>query len=188
MVEGARLESVYTVTPYRGFESLRVRHFAEFGMYSTMNFYQNDLFWNISSTIIALIAICMAMILPFLIESRDANNFRLLIIDEMSENYEKISKMQKAEDATLPDGLKISPIQLHDAIGKHIDISVWKDYRYKLANLKKKDYEQLKNINRHAEAIIGLQNDITMDDRLRFVARIEEAKEFSSKYEALFKD
>ena len=27
MVEGARLESVYTVTPYRGFESLLLRHF-----------------------------------------------------------------------------------------------------------------------------------------------------------------
>ena len=27
MVEGARLESVYTVTPYRGFESHRLRHF-----------------------------------------------------------------------------------------------------------------------------------------------------------------
>ena len=26
MVEGARLESVYTVTPYRGFESLLLRH------------------------------------------------------------------------------------------------------------------------------------------------------------------
>ena len=26
MVEGARLESVYTVTPYRGFESLPLRH------------------------------------------------------------------------------------------------------------------------------------------------------------------
>ncbi len=26
VVEGARLESVYTVTPYRGFESLPVRH------------------------------------------------------------------------------------------------------------------------------------------------------------------
>ena len=28
VVEGARLESVYTVTPYRGFESLLLRHFA----------------------------------------------------------------------------------------------------------------------------------------------------------------
>ena len=27
VVEGARLESVYTVTPYRGFESLLLRHF-----------------------------------------------------------------------------------------------------------------------------------------------------------------
>ena len=26
VVEGARLESVYTVTPYRGFESLLLRH------------------------------------------------------------------------------------------------------------------------------------------------------------------
>ena len=26
VVEGARLESVYTVTPYRGFESLSLRH------------------------------------------------------------------------------------------------------------------------------------------------------------------
>ena len=29
MVEGARLESVYTVTPYRGFESLSLRHFID---------------------------------------------------------------------------------------------------------------------------------------------------------------
>ena len=27
VVEGARLESVYTVTPYRGFESLLLRHY-----------------------------------------------------------------------------------------------------------------------------------------------------------------
>ena len=30
VVEGARLESVYTVTPYRGFESHPLRHFLLF--------------------------------------------------------------------------------------------------------------------------------------------------------------
>ena len=34
MVEGARLESVYTVTPYRGFESLSLRHLLKKGLVS----------------------------------------------------------------------------------------------------------------------------------------------------------
>ena len=40
MVEGARLESVYTVTPYRGFESLLLRHYPFSGSFMPFHLYK----------------------------------------------------------------------------------------------------------------------------------------------------
>jgi hypothetical protein len=39
VVEGARLESVYTVTPYRGFESLSLRHIKQKAPIGSLLFY-----------------------------------------------------------------------------------------------------------------------------------------------------
>ena len=42
MVEGARLESVYTVIPYRGFESLSLRHIKQKAPNGSLLFYQEQ--------------------------------------------------------------------------------------------------------------------------------------------------
>lgn len=93
-----------------------------------MDLFNNELFWNVLSSALTFLAILVALTLPFIIERRDARNFKTLIIDEMKENYKKISKMTSDEDSALSDGTVIPANKMHDALVSNINLSVWVDY------------------------------------------------------------
>ncbi|MFB6261233.1 MAG: hypothetical protein ABEJ96_03525 [Thiohalorhabdaceae bacterium] len=139
-----------------------------------------DVFWTALAAIGTLLAVAVALFMPTI--SRYVRNNRLerLISAEIRGNLQVIRKMTSRESRRLPDGREITAVQNNDALTPHIDLRLWRQYRYELAADRPHRYEAFHAVNRFAEAILEAPSEPA---EMRMMVQTSEAQSFVDEFE-----
>jgi len=150
-----------------------------------------EVFWTALASIGTLFAVLVALFMPGFRQYRRNNRIKRHVLAEMQENMRIIRNMTLEDPKELPDehnGIKhIGPDVIMNSLTERIDLSIWRQYRYELAEYRPKSYEKYQSVNRFAEAIIGTLFDPTMNQTMRLAVQKGEAISFISEYEKLNK-
>lgn len=103
-------------------------------------------------------AVLVALFRPAYLRWQKNNKIEDLVEREISRNLMKIQNM-RGEDVSLPPGQKISALERNRFLPEHVDLSLWRQYRYDLAEDRPDSYERYHSVNRFAEAIIEVSTE-----------------------------
>ena len=111
---------------------------------------EREVFWSALAAIGTLLAVIVALLLPFLIPALRLNRIERLVRSEITHNTAVICNMISTEPRKLPDGMQVSALMNNDALVPHINLRLWNRYRYELASDRSKSYERFHLVNRYA--------------------------------------
>lgn len=134
-----------------------------------------DVFWTALAAIGTLLAVAVALFMPTIGRYVKNNRLERLIRAEMGGNLQVIRNMTSRESRKLPDGREVTALQNNDALTPHIDLRLWRQYRYELAADRPDRYEALHAVNRFAEAILEAPAEPAA---MRLMVQTDEAQSF----------
>ena len=143
-----------------------------------------DVFWTALAALATLLAVLVALFMPLFSQYVRNNRLERLIKAEMDHNLKVIRNFVSKDPLELPDGKTVSPITRNNELVRHIDLRLWREYRYELAGDRPHSFEKFNSINRYAEAIIDAQGQ---PDPMQIVVQSDEAKSYVEHHEKTFK-
>lgn len=146
-------------------------------------FLTQEIFWVAFAAIGTWLAVLVALFSSSIYKWKNNRHITKLIEAEILGNMGIIKNMISKESRKTPNGIEISAVQNNDALREHINLSLWVEFRYKLAVYNSSKYQKYQDINRHAEAIV----DATMEPpESRMMLQSSEANCFVKNYKKVF--
>lgn len=109
--------------------------------------------WTAIGAVSTAAGVVVALFYPLWRRWRRLNKVERLIEREIKANREKIKNI-KGGDVDLPTGQTIGALERNQFLVSAVDIQLWKQYRYELAEHRPDKFQLYRSVNRYAEAIL----------------------------------
>lgn len=116
-----------------------------------------EVFWTALASIGTLAAVLVALFLPSYKERKRIKRVTKLIEGEILRNYQITKNTNNEHTMTLPDGTDAKVVLSAEETYRLLRLSLWEEYKYKLADDSPQDYEKYQNICQHIEELSKLE-------------------------------
>jgi hypothetical protein len=115
--------------------------------------------WSAISSIATVLAVCVALLLPFHQNNTKKKNILKVIKSNIKENYETLVRANKLQEATLNSKI-VSRVNMMCAVLINIDIEIWNNNKQTIAELSSTKYEEYSKLIGEIERIKKHTGDI----------------------------
>ena len=115
--------------------------------------------WSAISSIATVLAVFVALFIPFYYESKRKRNIDNILECELFENYKLLKKAQQCNDGNFR-GQPISKIQLMCLVLNTLSVECWKENKKSMAEMSKQMYAKYSEVNSFIEDICKHSNEI----------------------------
>ena len=141
-------------------------------------------FWTALAALGTLSAVAVALFTPRLTRYFRTNRIEKLIRAEIDGNAVVIRNMRSRSVRSLPDGRRIDAFSNNKALVSHIDLRLWRQYRFELAAERPDAYRTFQSVNRYAETVIDA-GDFEPPE-MSVAVQTDAASSFVDRYEDVF--
>jgi len=112
-----------------------------------------EVFWTALASIGTLLAVLIALFLPAYNEKKTIKKITKLVEGEILRNYQITKNTNQEQTITLPNGNEQKIVLSAQETTRLIQLNLWQQYKYKLADNSPAEYEKYQNICQHIEAL-----------------------------------
>ncbi|MGK7913491.1 MAG: hypothetical protein AB4050_18720 [Synechococcus sp.] len=151
----------------------------------------SELFWDALSSIATLLGLLVALFLPFISNYNKYNRIEKLIKAELDHNYLIIRNMRSLDTVTIPKPpgkapIAIDPASRNESYRQHIELRIWRQYRYELASARLNKFEKFQSVNKLVEYIVDQFEKPNFPPGAIAIMQADAAKSFVEIYKELW--